>query len=150
MYIKGELVVKSYKPLKLVPGMYFIKGHNINSDKEFMEIWALTKVPNDPEEFMLENGAPVELCIIDEEDQVLATHEEIGWMDFGDDEEYLHEFTTKEMNIIFNEYGGFVNLEIEEEYEDSYDLAYHEYDGRVILSYPELDYEEYLTEEENV
>ena len=52
------------------------------SDREFMELWALEKVPSNSEEFMLENGAPVELAIIDEDDEILATHEEIGWITY--------------------------------------------------------------------
>jgi hypothetical protein len=143
MYINGELVVKSYMPLKLEEGMLFIKGHHVNTEKEFMEIWALERVPLNPEEFMLENGAPIELSIIDEEDVVLASHEEIAWLSYPFDEETLHDLTLKDINIIFNEFGGFLELEIEEDPEDeSYNIVVFE--EKVIVRFPQ----EYDEEEE--
>lgn len=143
MYINGELVVKSYMPLKLEEGMLFIKGHHVNTEKEFMEIWALEKVPLNPEEFMLENGAPIELSIIDEEDVALASHEEIAWLSYPFDEETLHDLTLKDINIIFNEFGGFLELEIEEDPEDeSYNIVVFE--EKVIVRFPQ----EYDEEEE--
>ena len=147
MYINAELVVKSYLPLKLEVGMLFVKGHHINTEKEFMEIWALERVPLNPEEFMLENGAPIELSIIDEEDIVLASHEEIAWLSYPFDEETLHDFTLKDVNIIFNDFGGFLELEIEED-EESYNIVVFE--EKVIVRFPtEEEYEEIEEDEDD-
>ena len=146
MHIVAELVVKSYMPKKLEPGMLFIKGHHVNTDKEFMELWALEKVPFDSEEFMLENGAPVELAIIDEDDEILATHEEIGWITY--DLEELHELSLEDINSIFNDYGGFINVLLEDdpEEEDSYIIS--TYQEQIIISFADEEDEE--EEEENL
>lgn len=145
MHIVAELVVKSYMPKKLEPGMLFIKGHHVNTDKEFMELWALEKVPFNSEEFMLENGAPVELAIIDEDDEILATHEEIGWITY--DLEEFHELSLEDINSIFNDYGGFINVLLEDdpEEEDSYIIS--TYQGQVIISVTD-DYDEEEEEED--
>ena len=145
MYINGELVVKSYMPLKLEEGMLFVKGHHVNTPKEFMEIWALKRVPLDFEEFLKENGAPIELSIIDEEDEEIASHEEIGWLSYPFEEEILHDLTLKDINIIFNDFGGFLELEIEEDPEDdSYNIVV--YENKVIIRFPQ----EYEEEEEDI
>ena len=140
MHIVAELVVKSYMPKKLEPGMLFIKGHHVNTDKEFMELWALEKVPLNSEEFMLENGAPVELAIIDEDEEILASHEEIGWITY--DLEELHELSLEAINSIFNSCGGFINVLLEDdpEEEDSYIIS--TYQGQVIISFADEDDEE--------
>ena len=140
MHIVAELVVKSYMPKKLEPGMLFIKGHHVNTDKEFMELWALEKVPFDSEEFMLENGAPVELAIIDEDGEILASHEEIGWITY--DLEELHELSLEAINSIFNDYGGFINVLLEDdpEEEDSYIIS--TYQEQIIISFADEEEEE--------
>jgi hypothetical protein len=132
-------------PLKLEEGMLFVKGHHVNTHKEFMEIWALERVPLDFEEFLKENGAPIELSIIDEEDEELASHEEIGWLSYPFEEEILHDLTLKDINIIFNDFGGFLELEIEEDPEDeSYNIVV--YEDKVIIRFPQ----EYEEEEEDI
>jgi hypothetical protein len=135
MYVKAELVVKSYMPKKLEPGMLFIKGHHVNTDREFMELWALDKVPFNSEEFMLENGAPVELAIIDEDEEILATHEEIGWITY--DYEEFDELTITDINTIFNEYGGFIHILLEEDPEEEDEYIISMYEDCVIISFPE-------------
>jgi hypothetical protein len=132
-------------PLKLEEGMLFVKGHHVNTPKEFMEIWALERVPLDFEEFLKENGAPIELSIIDEEDEELVSHEEIGWLSYPFEEEILHDLTLKDINIIFNDFGGFLELEIEEDPEDdSYNIVV--YENKVIIRFPQ----EYEEEEEDI
>ena len=140
MHIVAELVVKSYMPKKLEPGMLFIKGHHVNTDKEFMELWALEKVPLNSEEFMLENGAPVELAIIDEDEEILASHEEIGWITYNLEE--FHELSLEDINSIFNSCGGFINVLLEDdpEEEDSYIIS--TYQGQVIISFADEEDEE--------
>lgn len=140
MYIKAELVVKSYMPKTLEIGMLFIKGHHVNTDKEFMELWALEKVPLNQEEFMLENGAPVELAIIDEDAEILATHEEIGWITY--DLEEFQELSLEDINSIFNDYGGFLHVLLDEDLdeEDSYIIS--TYQDQVIVSFAYQEEEE--------
>jgi len=135
MYVKAELVVKSYMPKQLEPGMLFIKGHHVNTDREFMELWALDKVPFNSEEFMLENGAPVELAIIDEDEEIIATHEEIGWITF--DYEEFHELSIVDINVIFNEFGGFIHVLLEEDPEEEDQYIISMYEEQVIISFPE-------------
>jgi hypothetical protein len=137
-----KLIFKSYKPLKLEEGMYFL----LRKEDE-MVIHQLDKVPYNEESYLQEAGYPVEPYIIHQgnpnvdEDYVIAQPHEIGWWDHGDDVDDLYEISIKEINNIFR-LDGWVDVEVEE-YGDDVDrpipiLA----EGRVIMSYIDVDDEE--------
>lgn len=114
MYYTVELVLKSYMPLRLEPGMWFITKMNPGTRKEYSEIWALDKAPFETlEEFIVKNGAPVEPFLIYEE-QVLAEPHEIGWWDEGEQTDELRDVTLKDINTIINEWNGWVDVEVDE------------------------------------
>ena len=114
MHFTVELVLKSYMPKQLEPGMWFITKLNPGTRKEYSEIWALDKFPRESlEEFIAKNGAPVEPYLIYDE-QVLAEPHEIGWWDDGPDFDELRDIDLKDVNGIINEFDGFVDLEIDE------------------------------------
>jgi hypothetical protein len=101
-------------PKKLEMGMLFIKVN-----EESILIYELDKIPLDEQSYIIENGAPVELCIIDENNNVLAEYNEIGWIDDGEHTDELRSITLEDINFIFNEYEGWLELEI---IEDLYDV----------------------------
>ena len=96
MYIEAELVLNSYKPRKLQQGMLFVR-----KEEDCLEIFELDHKIYDMDAYMVNNGAPVELQLFDIslKDQ-LAKHEEIAWVDEGDDSEDMHEITIDDINII--------------------------------------------------
>lgn len=116
MYQAAELVLKSYMPLAIEIGMRFVK---INPDKT-VELFEITKanysntVFSDPEEFFLKHGAPVELYVIGEYDFVLATPNQIGWFDPGEESDEYRDIELKDINLILQEHEGHIEIEIEE------------------------------------
>lgn len=121
MYYPAELVYKNYMPDELESGMLFMKILHPGTVKEIIELWTLDRVPQDKDRFLSENGAPIQLFIVDEEGEVLAEPEEIAWFDLGEAFMTLTDISLKELNIILNEYDGLVEIEIsDEDYEEGY------------------------------
>jgi hypothetical protein len=145
--ITGELVLKSYMPLQLEKGMLFLTKFQQSTRFETSELWELTEVPKTPiEQFITINGAPVELMIVDEEENVLATHEQIGWWDEGDECEEFRDITIEDINMIFNENDGMLNvLSIFDEEQDRWLPCFLM--DKVILSDLQFDDEEEKEEE---
>jgi hypothetical protein len=109
MYIQAKLELQSYMPKQLEPGMLFLR-----TTKEAIELWELEKVPLEPiEQFLQENGAPYELSLVDEDGDVIAIHEEIGWWDEGPDSDEYRDITLKDINYILNVYDGEVETTAE-------------------------------------
>lgn len=114
MFIEAKLVPKSYKPLKLEKGMLFVTIQN-----ESIHIHELNFIPRDVELYTQLNGWPVELYIVYEgnpnlkEFEILATPEQIGWFDKGNDSDELSDITVKQINIIFSDYQGYLAIEMD-------------------------------------
>ena len=126
MLIACEIVLKSYLPLELEEGMLFVNRISVGVIEPYIELFELKEIPEDMDEFMSKNGAPVELFIIDEDENIIAEHDEIGcWWDEEEDEFY--EITLNDINLIINEYEGFVDVYFEEE-------SPLFYDDKIILS----------------
>lgn len=105
MYIDAILCVKSYIPRKVEKGMLFI-----NTLKEGIEVYEIDKDVRDSEAYMRENSYPaeLELTAISPENNlpyILAYHEEIGWIDEGEDSENMHEITINDINKILRNRG---------------------------------------------
>jgi len=139
MYFTVELVLKSYMPKQLELGMWFITKLHQGTIKEYSEIWALDKLPfESTEEFIIKHGAPVEPYLIYDE-QVLAEPHEIGWWDEGPEDDELRDIELKDVNLIINEWEGYIDVEI-----DEYDYAHEEeinpilYANKVTLCTPGL------------
>lgn len=110
---EAELALRSYMPKRLELGMLFA-----DVTEEGTTLWELDKIPQDEEAFMVENGAPMEVYIIDNDDSVIAEPHEIGWFDEGDDTDELREITLDDINYILNEFEGWVEIEIIEDFFD--------------------------------
>jgi hypothetical protein len=116
MWYPAQLVYQNYKPDFLEKGMLFINIYNEGTEKETFEIFSLDKLPRDEDAFVALNGFPIQLMVVDWEDEkILAEHEQIGWMDFGDDVEHLMQISLKEINIMINEFNSWLDIFIDEE-----------------------------------
>jgi hypothetical protein len=121
MYYTVELAYRNYMPDELQSGMLFMKILHQGTIKESIEVWTLDRAPQNKDLFLSENGAPIELYVMDEEGEVLAEPEEIAWFDLGEAFMTLTDISLKELNIILNEYDGLVEMEIDDEdYEEGY------------------------------
>ena len=105
MYIDAILNVKSYIPRELEKGMMFV-----NALREGIEVYELNEDVRGVGAYLREHGYPVELELIGislENDlpYQLAHHEEIGWVDEGEDSEDMHEITINDINEILSNRG---------------------------------------------
>jgi len=112
-HYEAELALRSYMPKRLELGMLFA-----DVTEEGTTLWELDKIPRDEEAFMVENGAPMEVYIIDNDDSVIAEPHEIGWFDEGDDTDELRDITLDDINYILNEFDGWIEIEIIEDFFD--------------------------------
>ncbi len=110
---EAELVLRSYMPKELEKGMLFVRV----TEHETI-LWELETIPFDKEKFLVEHGAPMEVCIIDENGDILAEPHEIGWWDEGVHVDELRPISLKDINVIINEYDGWLDIEIHESFYD--------------------------------
>ena len=102
MWYTGEIVLKSYLPFTLEEGMLFVNRISVGIMEPYVELWALEEVPEDADAFMAASGAPVELFIIDDDEELLATEEELGWWDEGQHTDELREISLDDINYLFS------------------------------------------------
>lgn len=117
MWLSAEIALKSYLPLELEEGMLFVNRIFLGVIEPYVELWQLEEIPEDMDEFMAKHGAPVELLIVDEDGDVLATDEEIGWWDEGEDTDELRDITLDDINLVLRAWEGYLAIEIDEETE---------------------------------
>ena len=149
-----QLVFKSYMVDDILPGMLYLTFvHPIG--------WQITKVekaPQDSSLYILDNGYPVHPWIVDvgdpnvpQEEEILATPDQIGWMDEGDHTDDLTDITPKHMNNILDRHHGWLFIETDEDGEailfmDKVTLSYfHDEDDEDWDDYEEnsQDWDEY-------
>ena len=121
MWIATELVVKSYLVDQLEKGMLCLNILHPGTEQQTYQIFSLDRVPRDEQAFLALNGYPVEFSIVFEEKEI-ANHSQIGWFDFGEQVDFLTEISLKEINIILNEFDGWLDIEIDDESYELYDL----------------------------
>jgi hypothetical protein len=115
MWVAVKLVFRHYQPEELEAGMLFM---NIlypgNEDREQVEIWELSEQglykEITPELMFMENGFPVKPYLVDEENRLVATPDELGWFDPGYRAQELIEFGVTEMNFILAEFDGLLEV----------------------------------------
>lgn len=146
MFILAELVLKSYKPLKLEPGMWFVQKFQTGTRWEESEVFELDKVPQNEEEFIKQHGYPVEPYIIDGDENVIAEPHQIGWWDEGEETDEYRSLTIVDINLIINEWDGEVSIDGDLFGYDDDECQYPEdkffatiYADKVVLSYPDYD-----------
>ena len=114
MWYPAEISLSSYMPPELEVGMLFINRISVGVIEPYIELFELEEVPEDADAFMSKNGAPVELVIIDDEGGLLASHNEIGWWDDGDDSDEYRDVTLEDINYLLRELDGYVDIEVDE------------------------------------
>jgi hypothetical protein len=138
-YITLELVVKNYEPEYIEKEMMFIRAHHANTENEYLEVFVLSYTPisdYDQEQFIANNGYPIELYLIDELGKVIVTPEEIGWWDEGEDSDSLTDISIRQINDVIQMYDGLVDVQVE----DDGEIIIVE--GKAIMSYFTEEYEE--------
>jgi hypothetical protein len=118
MYFQAQIVFKSYVPDGLKKGMWFIR--TFNEEKEIFELDQVFRSPEEEEKFITFNGYPVKPFIVEEYMDgsvpvILATPDEIGWFDEGEDTDELRDVTLNDLNYIINYEGGFVLIDVDGE-----------------------------------
>ena len=137
MWYPAEISLSSYMPPELEVSMLFINRISVGVIEPYIELFELEEVPEDATAFMAKHGAPVELVIIDENGDILASHDEIGWWDDGDDSDEYRDVTLEDINYLLRELDGYVDIEV-----DEYGVVL--IDDRVILTLaPEEDDEDW-------
>ena len=115
MWYPAEIVLMSYLPPELEVGMLFINRISVGVIEPFIELFELEEIPEDPDAFMAKHGCPVELLIIDEDGDLLASHNEIGWWDDGEHSDEYRDITLDDINYLLREFDGYVDIQIEDE-----------------------------------
>ena len=131
MWYPAEIVVKSYLPPELEVGMLFTNRISVGVIEPFIELFELEELPEDPDAFMAKHGVPVELGILINDKDVIATHEEIGWWDEGEHVDELRDITLDDINYLLREFDGYVDIEIDDEEDSVYPIIM---EGKVVLS----------------
>jgi hypothetical protein len=131
MWYPAEFVLMSYLPDELEEGMLFINRISVGVMEPYIELFELKEIPEDPDEFMAKHGSPVQMWIIDDNEDVLATPEQIGWWDEGEHVEDYREITLDDINFIIRDLDGYVDIMIDDEEESPTPLIG---EGKVILS----------------
>jgi hypothetical protein len=114
MWYPAEISLSSYLPPELEVGMLFINRISVGVMDPYIELFELEEIPEDADAFMTKHGAPVELVIIDDEGGLLASHDEIGWWDDGDDSDEYRDVTLDDINYLLRELDGYVDIEVDE------------------------------------
>lgn len=142
MYYPALLILNNYQPLQLEVGMMFKTVLFPNTDKEFTELWKLIAQPYQSlDQFFAYNGYPVELMILDEDGETLATSDQIGWWDEGEHTDDLRDIELKDINRIIKD-GGYIEMEISNEAYQIAQVIPTMAEGKVILRYPIQEYGE--------
>lgn len=132
MWFPAEIVLSSYLPSELEVGMLFTNRISVGVIEPYIELFELEEIPEDPDVFMAKYGVPVKLGILINDKDIIATHEEIGWWDEGEHTDELRDITLDDINYLLRELDGYVDIEIDDEEEDSvYPIIM---EGRVVLS----------------
>ena len=91
-----------------------------NTQKELFELDQTFLSPKEEEEFIAFNGYPVKPFIVEEYidgsvPAILATPDEIGWFDEGEDTDELRDVTIDDLNYIIKYEQGFILIDVDGE-----------------------------------
>ena len=136
MWVELEMVLSSYKPLSLEKGMWFVQKLHQGTIKETIELFELERVPQDQEQFIQQNGYPVEVKIVNSDGEVVVLPHEIGWWDEGDHTDELRDITIKDLNLILEHCNGVLDVLLEEaDTEDGISYFVCIVEGKVVIRY---------------
>ena len=115
MWLSAEITLSSYLPQELEAGMLFVNRISVGVIDPYIELFELQEIPEDMDEFMAKHGAPVELLVVDYDENVLATQDEQGWWDDGDESDEYRDVTLDDINYLLREYDGYVDVEVDDD-----------------------------------
>lgn len=130
MYISGEIILKSYFSEELKEGMLFVNRISVGTINPFIELFELKEIPNNVDNFLAKQGAPVELIVVDENQQIIALHDNIAWWDEGEHTDELRDITLKDINYIFKEFDGYVDVQLDDDEEEIL-----MYENKIVLTF---------------
>ena len=112
MWKLHQLIWKNYVPLSLEIGMWYINKSN--------QVYILDKLPQNQEEYIRDNGYPIELMLADDKDNVvlhilLDDADKIAWWDEGDHTDEFRDITIKDINSIFENVDGYISVLVDDE-----------------------------------
>ncbi len=125
VWIAIELVLHHDYDEKILPETLFMNVHYPGSDKEFVEVYPLGSAAYKvfekgmilPDSF----GYPVKPHIIDDNGITVVHPDEIGYFDNPRTDDEYEMFTSKQMNIILQDFDGICELLVyEDELEDNF------------------------------
>ena len=133
MYQLAKLVVINYQPKELEEGMMFAMDVNLRTwegDYSYLHVHTLDKVPKDQDKYIRENGFPVYMYLIAQEqtnpdmpERVLASHDQIAWFDDGVNAETLRTIELSDINeILMND--GYVMVDADEDGDPILEMGY--------------------------
>ena len=123
MFILGKLVFQSYIPSEFEIGMLFLRKVSMMKLRtliEYNEVFELKEIPRDIESFTLINGWPVAPFIFsitanpDAFAEPLATPDQLGWWDEGEESDELRDADIKDYNYILENEDGYIEIEVDE------------------------------------
>ena len=112
MWESCELSFVSYLPDELEVGMLFINKISVGVIEPYIELFELKELPENQDEFLSKNGAPIKIIIIN--DNILIEQDQIGWLDEGEDTDEYRDITLEDINLIIQEWNGYLLIEIDE------------------------------------
>lgn len=113
MWYPAEISLSSYLPPELEVGMLFTNRISVGVVEPYIELFELEEVPEDADTFMAKHGAPIELGILIDEKDIVATHDQIGWWDEGEESDEYREITLDDINYLLREFDGCVDIDID-------------------------------------
>jgi hypothetical protein len=114
MWMPAEISLSSYLPSELEVGMLFVNRISVGVVEPYIELFELEEVPEDADTFMAKNGAPVEILIVNDQGDILASQDEIGFWDDGDNVDEYRDVTLDDINFLLRECDGYVDIEFDE------------------------------------
>jgi hypothetical protein len=135
MWKLHQLIWKNYVPLSLEIGMWYINKEN--------QVYILDKLPHNQEEFIKENGYPIELMLSNDENNVvyhlyLDDKNSVAWWDEGDHTDEFRDITLKDINEIFENVDGYISVLVDDETEE---IVLEE--DKPILTFPRPEHQEH-------
>jgi len=132
MFKPAILEFRNYDPPQIEQGMFFLIGN----EEEGFQITELQHDVEDKQAFVKEAGYPVLPYIIETINNnsvnILATPEQIGWIDEGAQYDSLFEIDLQILNFIIGYYLGNILIEIDE---NTGEPTF--YDNKITLRYDE-------------
>ncbi len=136
MFQEAQLGFTSYKPVFLEKGMLFLLRLHEGTPKEHYEVYKLGRVPLEQDSYIVRHGFPVNLIAVNGEGEIIATSEQLGWFDRGEDSDVLSDLEIEQINIILNKYQGYLLIDDEL------------YEGKVTVRFLDDEEEEYDEEDD--